>query len=366
MHPTVLMTARHLAIAAALATLSGCTMTRGVDPASSEALHDAVRTGSEAATRIYIQDGADVNAPDADGYPPLHRAVESGNKNIVSLLLEAGADLNEKSRAKTTPVYHAASAGQARMVNHLIDLGADVNRSGAVYAAVQGGHLEIARRLLAAGGDPEKTGAKLLTPLFAAVVREDVEAVRLLLQAGANPLSVGDSGRVIETPWSVAKSRGNREILALLEEYIDTGGSPPEPDEEEQAKPESTVAAAETSAAAAMADGALAHIDADRIYTISAAALVDKYPDLEITDYMIGHLACVTHPSGKENTRIYVEWIGRKTLELRKGETPEQDRVRLEKLQVKLDGKGKPLDVGKSSVWVRRDAAKSGELPDQP
>ncbi|QQR49630.1 ankyrin repeat domain-containing protein [bacterium] len=54
-----------------------------------------------------IQDGADVNVQDSDGYTPLHSAVNAGVLPLVQLLLNKGAKIDIKNNDGDTPVHIA-------------------------------------------------------------------------------------------------------------------------------------------------------------------------------------------------------------------------------------------------------------------
>jgi tetratricopeptide (TPR) repeat protein len=77
--------------------------------------HAVMRDDVEAARRV-IDEGADVNAPDANGDTPLIRAVFNCDKEMLRLLLDKGADPNIKggwNSGNRTP-RQIAEAGLAR------------------------------------------------------------------------------------------------------------------------------------------------------------------------------------------------------------------------------------------------------------
>jgi ankyrin repeat protein len=89
---------------------------------------------NDAAMRLLIAHGADVNRADAYGRRPLH--VAAFNPRLVQLLLEAGADPNAPDSEGNTPLHRAA----------------------------EGGALESARLLLARGSDPSLQNKQGDTP----------------------------------------------------------------------------------------------------------------------------------------------------------------------------------------------------------
>jgi uncharacterized protein len=122
----------------------------------------------------------------------------------------------------------------------LLSRGADPNAAKvgwpgwlALHAAIneleQGGSLEAVMLLLRHGAkvdglDPSRDA----TPLLMALFRDQPEAVRMLLAAGANPNVVGDEG---DSPLRWCMERGNIEMAATLlrcgaTKTIDEAGGP--------------------------------------------------------------------------------------------------------------------------------------------
>ena len=71
-----------------------------------------------------IEEGADVNAKDDNGYLPLHYAVRNDNIDLVELLIEEGADVNAKDDWGRTPLHWAKSE---EITELLIEEGTNVN-----------------------------------------------------------------------------------------------------------------------------------------------------------------------------------------------------------------------------------------------
>ena len=96
--------------------------------------------------------GANPNARDIEGGTPLH---SSRTATAVNALIAAGADPNARTVHGSTPLYEARSAG-------------------------------VLSALIAAGADPKGRTAIGTTPLHLAALRGDVDAVKILLNAGAD------------------------------------------------------------------------------------------------------------------------------------------------------------------------------------
>lgn len=133
----------------------------------------------------------------ADGHPymafALRQAVSLGRTEVVRVLLA-----------------HRAPAGP-------------LDDDSALHQAAAGGHVEIVAALLDAGADPDHIGKRFDDPpptdgrnaLFAAIQRNDLAIVRLLLARGASVNLVSARQRC---PLDIAIESGNPAVIALLEQ----------------------------------------------------------------------------------------------------------------------------------------------------
>jgi ankyrin repeat protein len=80
-------------------------------------------------TRLLLKHGADANAASADGATPLHVAAQTHNAELVGLLIAAKADVNAVHRPRSliaqTPLVYAAASADVDVVRALLDAGAD-------------------------------------------------------------------------------------------------------------------------------------------------------------------------------------------------------------------------------------------------
>lgn len=164
-----------------------------VSPSWAEPVHEAAKNGDIVSLRNLLQDQSLLYSKDEQGKTPLHWAVGKGQLEAIRVLLdEYHVKVDVTNDNDGTPLHVAASQAQSKAAKMLLERGAMVNARA-------------------------KDGA---TPLHFACFKGrkqgHIEVARLLLQYGADPQAVMDNGA---TPSSVASSRGNTEILNLLNSY---------------------------------------------------------------------------------------------------------------------------------------------------
>jgi hypothetical protein len=79
--------------------------------------------------KMCVENGADVNARDYEGYTPLHRLVMLAGSNIkaIKYLVSQGADVSARSGIDTTPLHIAVYTNKVDVLKYLISKGADIN-----------------------------------------------------------------------------------------------------------------------------------------------------------------------------------------------------------------------------------------------
>ena len=119
------------------------------------ALLYAVREKNNKITELLLDNGAAVNARNANGDTPLILALEANNHKIVLQLIKKGADIDAVNKRGITPLMAAARAGHASMVKLLLDNNADpdmiskpYNSKTALMYAVSENHIDVVKVLL--------------------------------------------------------------------------------------------------------------------------------------------------------------------------------------------------------------------------
>ena len=124
------------------------------------ALMTAARNGSVAAVRALLKRGAQVGLAESfRGQTALMFAAGEGNTDAARLLLEFGAKLNERSKGGYTPLLFAVRNNRFETVKFLLEQGANVNDripdgTSALSMAILNADFDLAALLLDSGADP--------------------------------------------------------------------------------------------------------------------------------------------------------------------------------------------------------------------
>lgn len=194
--------------------------------AAYEGLHRAAHNGDTNDIRRFIAASADVNERDLRNRTPAHVAAFASNDDALRALAEAGADMNALEGQAYDVVTIAAVADDPELMSLAIELGNDPGLTTSPYggtaliAAAHLGHVEVVRRLIAAGAPLDHVNNLGWTALMEAVVLGDgglnhQQVVCRLLEAGADR-SIADRDGV--TALSHARARGYAAIAGMLRE----------------------------------------------------------------------------------------------------------------------------------------------------
>ncbi len=192
----------------------------------------AIRNADAQVVRELIENGADVNARDADGNTPLILASFYASPECVALLLEQGADADVANRAGVTALVRAATNYEKTRV--LVDAGAkvgvrtsDLGNTPLILASRRAGNSRTVKLLLERGASATERNNVGISPIISGAASGDLETVRVLLKAGAtaddfpkskNP-SATDIAAGLRTPLMWAAYYNNVPMVRLFLEH---------------------------------------------------------------------------------------------------------------------------------------------------
>ena len=147
--------------------------------------------------KLLLENDADPNMQDEEGYTPLMEACRIShinNTDIVKLLLSHGVDINIQNHQERTALWYAWFSGRIDIVKLLLEYGANPNellvqvRNGETLLmhACKKDDFDIAKLLLEYGSDPNETTEFENTALLCAYRNNNLELVKLLLSHGAD------------------------------------------------------------------------------------------------------------------------------------------------------------------------------------
>jgi len=189
------MTSRRAAIAmvagAALALLAGPAAAREIDPeADKVAFFRAVQIDDDRTVKTVLARGLDPNLHDPErGETGLIIAMRNDAMKVAKLLLaQPGLKVDEPAPNGNTALMMAALQKNKPAVLALIERGAQVNRPGwtALHYAAAAGDLDIMKLLLERHAYIDAASPTGTTPLMLAAREGQEDAVRLLLDEGAD------------------------------------------------------------------------------------------------------------------------------------------------------------------------------------
>ncbi|KAK3137126.1 hypothetical protein QOZ80_5BG0448240 [Eleusine coracana subsp. coracana] len=186
-------------------------------------LHTACNAGCLPVLRYLVEDlNMDVNKPDTmRGYTPAEHAAGNGRLPALRFLLDHGADLHHMREGVTLlhaaveKVEIASHRGYAGILKMLLEHNADPNKHFTQLTpldmALNASSVPCVKLLLQAGADVSVT--RFLHPLARAAKRGLTEAVKSLVEAGANANVPDKYGRL---PIELAAEYGTWEDVEIL------------------------------------------------------------------------------------------------------------------------------------------------------
>jgi ankyrin repeat protein len=188
-------------------------------------LHAAAARGDVAGIEKRIASGENKEATDGRQRTPLHVAVYLKKHDAARALIRLGADPNKLEADRYDIITIAAVANDVPGLKLAIEGGGNPKAvtsrydGTALIAAAHLGHVEVVRMLIAAKAPLDHVNNLKWTALIESIVLGDggknhTETLRALVEAGADVNIPDGSGA---TPLRLARGRGYREMVAILE-----------------------------------------------------------------------------------------------------------------------------------------------------
>ncbi len=188
-------------------------------------LHAAAARGDVADIEKRIAADENKEAIDARQRTPLHVAAYRKQHDAARALIRLGADLNKLEIDRYDIITIAAVANDVPMLKLALEGGGNPKAvtsrydGTALIAAAHLGHVQVVRTLIAAKAPLDHVNNLEWTALIESIVLGDggtnhTETLRALVEAGADVNLPDGTGA---TPLKLAKSRGYREMVAILE-----------------------------------------------------------------------------------------------------------------------------------------------------
>ena len=176
---------------------------------SYEEFFSAIQRDDPAKVRELLGRGFDANTIDPKGSSGLFLALSEPSPKSAEVLADwSKTDVNRLNANGESALMIAALKGNLQLATKLIDKGADINKTGwtPLHYAASSGHLPIIALLLDRSAYIDAESPNRTTPLMMAAMYGSPQAVKLLLQEGADPTLKNQQGL---TALQFAQ-RGNR------------------------------------------------------------------------------------------------------------------------------------------------------------
>jgi ankyrin repeat protein len=182
-----------------------------------QTLLDAIRDGDTTQVQHLLQQGANANARDEAGDTALMRAALCADLEMMRVLVESGADVQLRGQDGMPPLLRTTH--DLDKLRFLLERGARVDDFAMLAAAGVPGSQSTLELLLAHGGKG-RAGEPAYTALMAAAGNGDLDAVKCLLEHGANAKAKTPTGF---TALIAAALSGNAKVVVLL---LEQGADP--------------------------------------------------------------------------------------------------------------------------------------------
>ncbi len=182
------------------------------------ALIEAAQYGYLETALALLEAGALLNVTDTEHWTAIGRAAFKGYKELVKLFMDRIKEIPQDE--EETFLNYAALLGDVDLVERLIKKGVDVRDSHnqALAYAARGGSVEVIQKLLDYGANPNGISHDYISAVTHAASRGHINAVKLLITAGAD---INYVGKVHEGYVLCAAIKGGH--LYVVDELIKAG-----------------------------------------------------------------------------------------------------------------------------------------------
>ncbi|KAF4956111.1 hypothetical protein FGADI_4052 [Fusarium gaditjirri] len=178
-------------------------------------LHLACLRGNTAIATLLLDNGFNPNTPDGKRLPPLAYAL---NEDVAKLLISRGADVNATHDTDETALCHLVSWGPMDDCDWSKETNKPKSRGALNALDTRRSHFSTIRYLVQqANADIYANTIRNVSPLLFAINKRYVEAVQLLLEAGASPNPINsETGQKRLLLADALKRNQNHEIVKIL------------------------------------------------------------------------------------------------------------------------------------------------------
>ena len=170
--------------------------------------------------KLLIENGANINYTDENGFNPLNIAIESGDMELTKFLITNGANVNSLMQDGVSLIGYAIAQNNMDLLQMLIENGANVNYTNGdswantpLQTASRLGLDNVVRILLTRNVDINAVDINGNTALHTAALNSQLSVVKLLLEKNPN---LDIQNKVGNTALHLAVISGNIDIVGEL------------------------------------------------------------------------------------------------------------------------------------------------------
>ena len=185
-------------------------------------LNIAIESGDMELTKFLITNGANVNSLMQDGVSLIGYAIAQNNMDLLQILIENGANVNYTGGDSwaNTPLQTASRLGLDNVVRILLTRNADINAvdmngNTALHTAALNSQLSIVKLLLEKNPNLDIQNKVGNTALHLAVISGNIDIVGELVLKGANTRIRNNDGKY---PRDIARANNSAAIFEVLRE----------------------------------------------------------------------------------------------------------------------------------------------------